>query len=98
MNKYFYYRLKDEIKLSSQEFAIMHRDYEELIDILGLLTNEIYEAKIKETNNWRYYIETLSIKFIYHSLNLISVFKGTEYRSQLLDINSKVYDLATAYI
>jgi len=32
MNKYFYYKLRDDFELSPNEFNIMLSDYEELID------------------------------------------------------------------
>ncbi|HRN28024.1 MAG: hypothetical protein IT276_12860 [Ignavibacteriaceae bacterium] len=97
MDKFFYYKLRDDFELSSHEFIIILNDYEELIDVLSLLTQELYVSKVRD-ENWRYYIETISIKFIFHSLNLVTVFKGIKHFSKLLSIDNNLFDLSTGYI
>lgn len=98
MNKYFYYDLrKDGLNWSNDQFNVVSNDHKEALDILGFLANTMFEKKIKD-NPYKYYSETLAFKFIYQSLNLNSLLRGTHFTSKIFGIDHILFDISSSYI
>ena len=97
MNKIFYHNLLNNSNWSEDEFSVVLSDHLELLDILGFLTNTLFEKKIK-AELYKGYSETLAFKYIYQSFNLNSLLRGTKFTSKIFNLNHYIFDLSSTYI
>ena len=89
MNKNFNY--------NENEYYGLLADFLETLDVLAYLVNIIKQEKIKD-DNWKYYTETLGIKYLIQSSSLKDLFNGTNLDFKLISTSIKVFDITSLYI
>lgn len=96
MRKSFYLIRTLDYEYNEEEFQIALNDYKSMIDIFVYLINAIVENKIKD-ENWRYYAETLAIKFTFSANTLSNIVSGSNIDSSLSKVSTKIIDVSSLF-
>jgi hypothetical protein len=97
MHKTLYNALDDDFAWTDEQFNTILNDHLELLDILGYLTNTLFEKKIQD-DSYKYYSETLAFKYLFQSLNLNTILKGTRFVSKIFGFEQTKFDISSSYI
>lgn len=96
MRKSFYLLRAHNYEYTEEEFSTVLNDYKSMIDIFVYLINAIVENKIKD-ENWRYYAETLAIKFTLSANTLSNIISGSDINSTLSKVSTKIIDVSSIF-
>jgi hypothetical protein len=94
---YFYHKLNKEFKFNENEFIGLTADFSESLDVFAYLVNTIWQEKIKD-DGWKYFAETLGIKYLIQASSLKNLFWGTNLEFNSLSKSIKVFDITSLYI
>ena len=93
----FYSKLNDTFNYNENEFNGLIADYSETIDLFAFLVNIMWEKKIKD-EDWKYFSETLGIKYIIQASSLKEIFFGTKLELDKFSKSITVFDITSLYI
>ena len=96
MRKSFYLFRALNYEYSEEEFKVVLNDYKSMIDIFIYLINTIVDNKIKD-EGWRYYAETLAIKFTFSANTLSNIISGSNIDSPLSKVSTKIIDVSSLF-
>lgn len=96
MRKSFYLFRALNYEYDEEEFKIVLNDYKSMIDIFVYLINAIVENKIKD-ESWRYYAETLAIKFTLSANTLSNIISGSNIDSSLSKVSTRIIDVSSLF-
>ena len=94
---YFYHQLNKDFKFNENEFVSLTSDFSESLDVFAYLINIIWQENIKD-DGWKYYAETLGIKYLIQASSLKNLFWGTNLEFNSLAKSIKVFDITSLYI
>jgi len=93
----FYVNRPHNYEYSEIEFPIVLNDYKKIIDVFIFLINTLVDEKIKD-KGWKYFSETLAIKFSLSANSLCQVINGSQVESSLSRLSTRIFDISSLYI
>jgi len=97
MNIQFYINRPHDSEYTEAEFPIVLDDFRRMIDIFVYLINTMAEEKLKD-ESWRYYSETLAIKYTLNANSLSQILGGSRLESSLSNVATNIIDLSSLFI
>lgn len=97
MEKSFYINRPLDCEFSEEEFPHVLSDYKKMIDIFIYLINTIVDNKIKD-ENWRYFAETLAVKFVLSANTFANIIEAKTIESSLARVSTKIIDVSSLYV
>ncbi len=97
MDIQFYLNRPRDFEYNEEEFPIVLSDYKRLLDIFIYLMNTMAQKKIKD-EGWRFFSETLVIKYILSANSLSQILDGSRIESSLSNVSVNMIDISSIFI
>ena len=97
MNIQFYLNRPHDSEYTEAEFPVVLNDFRRMIDIFVYLINTMVDEKLKD-ESWRYYAETLAIKYTLNANSLSQILGGSRIESSLSNVSTNIIDISSLFI